>query len=270
MSKRTPRPVPQFSTPIIETHCHLDYLSADELEDELAAITAAGIDQIITIAVSPDNLSVVMGLVGRFEAVWGTQGIHPHEADHWHEDLRQTISDGARHPKIVGIGEIGLDYHYLHSSRDAQIKAFEEQLALAVELDLPVVIHTREADDDTRAVLANHAGMLRKKGVIHSFTSSLALAEYCLQEGFYLGFNGICTFKNADNVRSVIAATPIEKILLETDAPYLTPVPYRGRSNSPRYLPLVAEKVAEIKDLPVEELLHAARCNSKSLFFEVS
>jgi len=137
-------------------------------------------------------------------------------------------------------------------------------------LDLPVVIHTREADDDTRAVLANHAGMLRKKGVIHSFTSSLALAEYCLQEGFYLGFNGICTFKNADNVRSVIAATPPEKILLETDAPYLTPVPYRGRSNSPRYLPLVAEKVAEIKNLPVEELLHAARRNSKSLFFEVS
>ena len=270
MSKRTPRPVPQFSTPIIETHCHLDYLPADELEGELAAITSAGVDQIITIAVSPDNLSVVMDLVGRFEAVWGTQGIHPHEADHWHDGLRQTISDGARHPKIVGIGEIGLDYHYLHSSRDAQIKAFEEQLALAGELDLPVVIHTREADDDTRAVLANHAGMLRKKGVIHSFTSSLALAEYCLQEGFYLGFNGICTFKNADNVRSVIAATPLEQILLETDAPYLTPVPYRGRSNSPRYLPLVAEKVAEIKNLPVEELLRTARRNSKSLFFEVS
>ena len=270
MSKRTPRPVPRFSTPIIETHCHLDYLPADELEDELAAITAAGVDQIITIAVSPDNLSVVMDLVERFEAVCGTQGIHPHEADRWHDGLRQTICDGARHTKIVGIGEIGLDYHYLHSSRDAQIKAFEEQLALAGELDLPVVIHTREADDDTRAVLANHAGMLRKKGVIHSFTSSPALAEYCLQEGFYLGFNGICTFKNADNVRSVIAATPPEQILLETDAPYLTPVPYRGRSNSPRYLPLVAEKVAEIKDLPVEELLHAARRNSKSLFFEVS
>ncbi len=270
MSKRTPRPVPQFSTPIIETPCPLEYLQAPDRERERAAITAAGIDQIITIAVSPDNLSVVMDLVGRFEAVWGTQGIHPHEADHWHDALRQTISDGARHPKIVGIGEIGLDYHYLHSSRDAQIKAFEEQLALAGELDLPVVIHTREADDDTRAVLANHAGMLRKKGVIHSFTSSLALAEYCLQEGFYLGFNGICTFKNADNVRSVIAATPPEKILLETDAPYLTPVPYRGRSNSPRYLPLVAEKVAEIKNLPVEELLHTARRNSKSLFFEVS
>ena len=265
MSKRTPRPVPQFSTPIIETHCHLDYLPADELEGELAAITAAGVDQIITIAVSPDNLSVVMDLVGRFEAVWGTQGIHPHEADHWHGALRQTIGNGARHPKIVGTGEIGLDYHYLHSSRDAQIKAFEEQLALAGELDLPVVIHTREADDDTRAVLANHAGMLRKK-VIHSFTSSLALAEYCLQEGFTWGLTAFA-FKNADNVRSVIAATPPEKILLETSAHHLTG-PLQGSQQLATLPALVAEKVAS--GVPVEKLLHTARRNGKSLFFEVS
>ena len=116
-------------------------------------------------------------------------------------------------------------------------------------------------------MLENHAPYLRKKGVIHSFTSSQALADYCLSEGFYLGFNGICTFKNADNVRAVIDATPIDSLVLETDSPYLTPVPYRGRVNSPRFLPLIAEQIAEIKNMPVEALLKAARRNSMALFF---
>ena len=165
------------------------------------------------------------------------------------------------------MGEIGLDYHYNHADRASQLKAFEEQLSIASDLSLPVVIHTREADSDTRDILANHSRHLSRKGVIHSFTSSLELAEFCLAEGFMLGFNGITTFRNAENVREVVAATPIDRIVLETDAPYLTPVPYRGRPNAPCYLPFIAEKLADIKLVPVETLLTHARDNSHQLFF---
>ena len=140
-------------------------------------------------------------------------------------------------------------------------------MQIAADLALPVVIHTREADEDTRALLANFSGKLPAGGVIHSFTSSLALAQFCLNDGFLLGFNGIATFNNAANVREIIAHTPVQQLLLETDAPYLTPVPYRGRPNAPFYLPFVAEKVAEVKELPVEELLQITRENSLRLFF---
>ena len=267
MSKRTPKVVPLFHTPIIETHCHLDYLAQETMADELRAITDAGVDRIITIAVSPDNLATVLNLCDEHEYIWGTQGIHPHEAASWSPSVAQAVAAGSAHSKVVAIGEIGLDYYYEHASPQAQSAAFEAQLALAAERDLPVVIHTREADADTRAVLENHARHLRKKGVIHSFTSSQALADYCLSEGFHLGFNGICTFKNADNVRAIIDSTPIDSIVLETDAPYLTPVPYRGRVNSPRFLPLIAAQIAEIKNMPVETLLRAVRRNSMALFF---
>jgi TatD DNase family protein len=132
---------------------------------------------------------------------------------------------------------------------------------------MPVVIHTREADEDTRDILRAFSPLLRRKGVLHSFTSGLPLAEYCLSEGFMLGFNGIATFNRADNVREVICATPLEQILLETDAPYLTPVPYRGRPNAPFYLPLIAEKVAQVKQLEVEAMLQQVYRNSISAFF---
>ncbi len=165
------------------------------------------------------------------------------------------------------VGEIGLDYYYDHADRAVQRAVFERQLQIAVDLELPVVIHTREADDDTRSILGNFSPRLRRKGVIHSFTSSLALAEYCLGEGFMLGFNGIATFKAADNVREVIAATPPQQAVLETDAPYLTPVPYRGRPNAPFYLPFIAEQVASCMGMPVEALLGQAYANSHALFF---
>jgi TatD DNase family protein len=165
------------------------------------------------------------------------------------------------------VGEIGLDYYYNHADRAVQRSVFEQQLQIAVDTDMPIVVHTREADDDTRDILANFSGQLSGKGVIHSFTSSLALAEYCLGEGFSLGFNGITTFNAAENVREVVAATPLEQVLLETDAPYLTPVPYRGRPNAPYYLPFIAEKVAEVKGCKIEDLLAQAWHNSMQLFF---
>lgn len=267
MSQKSRRPIPRFNTPIVETHCHLDYLEQHDLASVLAAAEAAGVERIITIAVSADNLDVVREIAAGHPQIWCTQGIHPHEADSWSTAVAERIKEGSGDDRVVAIGEIGLDYYYQHADQRAQAEAFDAQLSLASELSLPVVIHTREADDDTRAILANHSNTLRGNGVIHSFTSSISLAEYCLEEGFLLGFNGITTFRNADNVRAVVEATPIEHILLETDAPYLTPVPYRGRPNAPCYLPFIAETLAEIKTVPVEALLGQVRDNSYRLFF---
>lgn len=267
MSKKKRREIPRFDTPIIETHCHLDYLDADALQSSLAKSHDVGVERIITIAVSPDNLDTVQALTQVSPTIWGTQGIHPHEAGSYCDGVEAQIKAGLAQPRILAVGEIGLDYYYDHADRAVQRQVFERQLQVAVDTDLPVVIHTRDADEDTRAILANFSGLLRRKGVIHSFTSGLPLAQWCLAEGFMLGFNGIATFNRADNVREVIAATPVEQALLETDAPYLTPVPYRGRPNAPYYLPFIAEQVASTMELAVEELLGQVYRNSLALFF---
>lgn len=267
MSKKSRREIPRFKHPIIESHCHLDYLNGDELSLTLGKARDVGIEKIVTIAVSPDNLQRVRRLTEADAAIYGTQGIHPHEANAYSDEVESEIKKHLELERIVAIGEIGLDYFYDHSDRSRQQEVFRAQLELAAQADMPIVVHTREADEDTRSILAEFSGRLLAGGVIHSFTSGLELAEYCLQEGFCLGFNGITTFKNAENVRDVVRITPVERILLETDAPYLTPVPYRGRPNAPCYLPFVAEKVAEIKQLDIEDLLSTVYRNTERLFF---
>lgn len=267
MGKKARPPIPQLSGKIIETHCHLDYLSGDELVSTLSRSRDVGVEKIITIAVSTDNQEVVREIADSDPDVWCTQGLHPHEAASWSSSFNQDLQSNATHPKVLAIGEIGLDYYYEHADPKIQIAAFEGQLAVAIEHKKPVVIHTREAEEDTKAVLSGVSSSLSRRGVIHSFTSSLDLAEFCLEEGFYLGFNGIATFKNAENVREVIRQTPIERILLETDAPYLTPVPYRGVPNAPFYLPFIAQTVANLKQVSVEELLSITYQNSLDCFF---
>lgn len=250
-----------------ETHCHLDYLKAQETSALVQAASESGVEKIITISVSPDNLDGVIDISRNFAQVYCSQGVHPHDAKEYSalvgEKIRANIE---RHPKVVAIGEIGLDYHYDKSPRDIQREVFEQQLQLSIDLDLPAIIHTRDADSDTQDILRNFAPKMKKKGVIHSFTSSLALAEFCLQEGFSIGFNGIITFKNAENVRDVLRATPKEKILFETDAPFLTPVPHRGKENGPHYLPFVAAKICEVKNLESGELYPLVFKNSLKLF----
>ena len=261
------RDIPVFDHPIIETHCHLDYLEGDALVDTIQAARDVNIQRIITIAVSPDNLDTVMNITQQHAMVWGTQGIHPHDADAYSDAVDQRIRENALADKIVAIGEIGLDYFYDHSDRAKQRNAFERQLQIAIDLDMPIVVHTREADEDMQAILQNFVGQMPKRGVIHSFTSGLDLAKYCLEQGFHLGFNGISTFKTAENVREVVDITPIDKILFETDAPYLTPVPYRGKPNEPKYLPFIAENISTVKSIPLDELLPKVWRNSMELFF---
>lgn len=261
--------IPTFETPIIETHCHLDYLQKQHhpIDEVVKAAQAVNIERIITIGVSPDNLDPVVKIAHEHDCVWGTQGVHPHDAKDYSPAVETQIRTNAVKPKMVAIGEIGLDYHYDHSDRKVQRQVFENQLQIAIDLDLPIVVHTREADEDTQAILKNFIPKMKKRGVIHSFTSGQALAEYCLSEGFCLGFNGISTFKPAENVREIIALTPIDQILLETDAPYLTPVPYRGQKNEPKYLPFIAQQVATVKRVDIEALLPTVRDNSLRVFW---
>ncbi|EAT12240.1 TatD family hydrolase [Bermanella marisrubri] len=269
MSKSKKRPIPVFDHPIIETHCHLDYLKEQSIEDTVATAAEKNIEKIITIAVSGDNLETVMDIATKqnLDRVYGTQGIHPHQAEDFNDDVEKQIRSNAQHERIRAIGEIGLDYFYDHCDREIQLNAFRKQLQIASEMDLPVVIHSREADEDTITVLKEFESTLKRRGVIHSFTSGPGLAQYAIEQGFYLGFNGICTFNKAENVRDIIRMTPLDNIILETDSPYLTPVPYRGKENAPCYIPFVAEKVAEVKGITVEELLPIAYQNSQALFF---
>lgn len=267
MSNKKRREIPRFNHPIIETHCHLDYLEAHELEQTLVDAGAVGVTRLITISVSSSNQKRVADLAQAHEAIYCTQGIHPHEASNYSSHVDDQIRRGCRAAKVVAIGEIGLDYYYMHAEKHVQHECFEAQLRLAAEYELPVVIHTRDAEEDTQNVLAAHLNELSHGGVLHSFSSKLPLAEFALDSGWYLGFNGMVTFKNADQVREAVRITPLDRLLLETDSPYLTPEPYRGRKNSPAYLPFIAERIAEIKDVSVVELLRHCQANSERLFF---
>lgn len=267
--KKKEKIIPKYTVGPIETHCHLDYLKNEELINTLEKCREYGVNKIVTIAVSPSNLKTVRELT-RNDIVFGTQGIHPHEAKEITLETYEEIRENLSSDKIVAVGEIGLDYYYEFSDPKIQKEAFEKQLQIAVDADLPVVIHTREADEDTKAILKNFSTSLKRKGVIHSFTSSIDLAEFCLGQGFHIGFNGIVTFKNAQNVRDVLKIVPLEKLLLETDSPYLTPAPFRGRENAPFYLPCVADFISGQKDIHPESLIEIANKNAKELFFKLN
>ncbi|KAA1171446.1 TatD family deoxyribonuclease [Marinobacter salinexigens] len=266
MSKKR-REIPVFDHPIIETHCHLDYLKDRPLEETLELSRGVNIEKVITIAVSPDNLASVRELTQAAPWIYGTQGIHPHDAESYSDEVDEEIRAHASDDKIVAIGEIGLDYFYDNADRNVQRQVFRHQLQIACDTDRPVVIHSRDADDDTIEILREFESTLSRRGVIHSFTSGPGLARYALDNGWCLGFNGITTFNKAENVRDIVRMTPIEQILLETDSPFLTPVPYRGRENAPFYLPFVAEKIAEVKSLDLEEVLEKTYNNSIRTFF---
>lgn len=265
MSRNKPAP-PVFKSPVYETHCHLDRLQQAPLPQLLKQAKEAGVQRILTIAVEPDDQQTVVELAETWPEVYATQGIHPHDAEGWNDAVEAGIRQRLQHEKVLAVGEIGLDYYYDHADRAVQRQVFARQLSLACEFQLPVVIHTREADADTRAILREHAGDLQRKGVIHSFTSSPELAAFCLDAGFMLGFNGIITFNKAENVRKVLRLTPPERLLSETDAPYLTPVPWRGHENAPHHLPWVLQRMAQELELEPETLAQHCWQNALRLF----
>ena len=248
----------------IETHTHLDYLKDISFRQEIEEAQKLGVERVITVAVSPENQQTVLDIANEFDGVYCTQGIHPHQAKEWNDNVEQIIITNIKTSKVVALGEIGLDYHYDKSPRTLQRQVFERQLQIAIESELPVVIHSREAEEDTMDIMKNYISKLRRKGVFHSFTSKKFLAEFALENDFYLGFNGIITFKNAHEVREIVEFTPSDKILIETDAPFLAPVPYRGRENRTSYLPVVGDTIVKIKG---EEIIDQIYRNSLDLFF---
>ena len=251
-------------TSFIDTHCHLDILESTP-EETIIEAKQAGVQRMVTIAVDEPSLDFVSSTVQEFPAVYGSAGLHPHDASKLTKSLFQKIRQLAKEQhKLIAIGEIGLDYHYMNSPAEIQQQAFRKQLQLAVELNLPVILHSREAETDTLNIMQEFP--VPSHGVAHSFTSSIEMARNLVEMGWYLGINGIVTFKNAEDLRKVVRWLPLDRLLLETDSPFLAPTPFRGKPNKPAHIPLIATFIAELREISLEELAQQTTANAQCLF----
>ena len=251
-------------TSFIDTHCHLDILESTP-EETIIEAKQAGVQRMVTIAVDEPSLDFVSSTVQEFPAVYGSVGFHPHDASKLTKSLLQKIRQLAEEQhKLIAIGEIGLDYHYMNSPAEIQQQAFRKQLQLAVELNLPVILHSREAETDTLNIMKEFP--VPSHGVAHSFTSSIEMARTLVEMGWYLGINGIVTFKNAEDLRKVVRWLPLDRLLLETDSPFLAPTPFRGKPNKPAHIPAIATFIAELREISLEELAQQTTANAQRLF----
>jgi TatD DNase family protein len=253
---------------LIDSHCHLDYFPEAELPGVLARAEAAGVGLLLTISTKLELFPKVLAIAERHNHVYCSVGVHPHEAGD-SETTVERLLELARHPKVVGIGETGLDYHYLHSPAERQRQSFLVHIAAARRSGLPLIVHSREADDDTARMLTEEMGKGAFRGLLHCFTASRALARQAIGQGFYISLSGIVTFKNADDLRRIAETVPPERLLIETDAPYLAPVPERGKRNEPSFLPHTAAAVAKLLNLTPDELERALAANFHALFTKV-
>ena len=249
---------------LIDTHCHLDFPDfAGELEAYVARAEAAGVGRMVTISTRVARFQTYAALAERFAAVWCSVGTHPHGA---HEELDVTAAqlvELSRHPRCVAIGEAGLDYHYDKSPREAQAQGFRNHIAAAQETGLPLVIHARDADNDTADMLEAAMARMHFKAVLHCYTGGAELARRALALGLYVSFSGILTFKKSEELRAVAASVPLDRLLVETDAPYLAPGKYRGKRNEPAYVVLTAAELARVKGVSPEEI---ARITTENFF----
>jgi TatD DNase family protein len=248
---------------LVDSHCHLNYLEAPQ--NAVARARASGVAMMVCIAVNADGIDQVLDLASRYEDVWATAGQHPEAAAApW--DWIEPYLD---HPRVLAVGETGLDYYQVTdaAARRRQQHCFAAQLELAVQRDLPVVVHTRSAEADTLALLRDFPGV---RGVLHCFTESWAMAEAALAEGFYISISGIVTFKNAANVRAVAERVPADRLLVETDSPWLAPEPHRGKANEPAYVCEVASRVAQLRGVPAAQLHASTGENFLRLFQRAS
>jgi TatD DNase family protein len=250
---------------MIDSHCHLDFEAfKNEREELVAAAHRAGVHTIINIGVDLESSSRSVALAERFDNIYATVGVHPHDADTLDEAGLRELEEMAGHSRVVAIGEIGLDYYRNLSPRRVQIEAYRRQLELAGRLNLPVVIHTRAAFDQSIAILAEYTSRL-PGGVFHCFPGDIEDAQKVLGLGFAIGVGGVITFGDTQMAR-VAAALPLESILLETDAPFVAPVPFRGKRNQPAYVAHVCRRLAELRDCPVTEVEKITDRNCRKLF----
>lgn len=252
----------------IDVHCHLDRLEGGA-EHALNLAKEAGVQRIITIGTEPGDLQTVIDLSEKFAPhVFCTIGVHPHDGVKYTAEVGEFLRANAAHPRVVAIGEIGLDYYYDQSPRDEQMMAFREQMQIAADTGLPVEIHTRDAEADTIQVLQDFNG--RVKGIIHCFTGTPELAKAALSFGYNISISGVVTFKNADSLRSTVKdIVPIDRLHVETDAPFLAPVPMRGKSNTSAYVLHTAQVVADLKGVSLQTLSEQTKKNAETLFFKL-
>ena len=255
---------------LVDSHCHLDFPDfADELNDVVGRARDAGIGRMVTIGTKLTKFDGVRAIAERFEDIYCTVGVHPHEAaDEGVSDPNRLV-DLADHPKVVGIGETGLDYYYEHSPREAQKTSFRAHIAAARETGLPLIVHTRDADDDTVDILADEMAKGSFSGLIHCFSTSQQVAEKSIKLGLYISVSGILTFNRADELRETVAGLPLDRLLVETDAPYLAPVPKRGKRNEPAFVVHTAATLAELKGVSVGEITDVTTENFFNLFKKV-
>ena len=254
-------------TMLVDSHCHLDF---PDFNDDLGAVmdraAAAGVGHMMTICTHISKFEQVKAVVEGYDNVFCTVGIHPHNVEKEEKITPERLIELAGHEKVVGFGETGLDYYYEHAPRDIQQAQFRAHIAAARQTGLPLIIHTRDADDDMAEILRDEAGKGAFPGLLHYFSSSRNLAETALELGLYISISGIVTFKNAEDLRDTVRDLPLDRLLVETDAPYLAPVPYRGKRNEPAFTADTAAKVAEIKGISASELAQVTTNNFFTLF----
>ena len=255
---------------LIDSHCHLNYdYSPKSLDDILREANEAGVSHLVTIGTDLPSITEIQAISQRYDSVFHTIGVHPHDVHTLAEDDIKQLRKAAQHPKCRAIGEIGLDYHYDHSPRDQQTHWLNRQLDLALELKVPLVIHSREGEDDLLLALKRYTSELAPgaiPGIIHCFSGTSEFGLKCIEMGFYISFSGILTFKKADEIRAAAESYPLEKLLVETDSPFLAPIPYRGKKCEPSMVTLTAHKLAEIKGVSIETVAEVTTQNAKRVF----
>jgi TatD DNase family protein len=253
---------------LVDTHCHLDFGRFDaDRADVVARAAAAGVTRIIIPALDLDNCAAILRLAQAYPGVYAAVGVHPNSTADWEDGWLTRLRALAAHPKVVAIGEIGLDYYWKESPPATQQRAFAAQLALAADLGLPVIVHNREASADVIPLLAQSPLAGRERaGVLHSFSADAATARAALDLNFYLGFTGPLTYKSAESLRTIAAAVPLDRLLVETDAPFLAPQAWRGQRNEPAYVVAVADRLAALHRLTSAEMATHTTRNAERLF----
>ena len=252
---------------LVDSHCHLDFdVFDDDREDMIARATEAGVGTLVTICTHLSKFEAVRAIAAANENIWCSVGIHPHQVSEEGIAPVERLIELAADPLVVGIGETGLDYYYDHSPRDDQRANFRAHIEAARETGLPVIVHTRDADDDTAAILVEQAGQGSYPGVLHCFSAGRGLAEAALDLGFYISLSGIVTFRNAEGLREIARDVPLDRLLVETDSPFLAPMPNRGKRNEPAFVVHTARMLAELKGVDEAALAGATTENFFRLF----
>ncbi len=252
---------------LVDSHCHLDFPDfEDDMDDIVARAGEAGVSHMLSICTHVTKFDPVLAVAEQYDNIFCTVGIHPHNAAKEPEVTAEHLIRMARNDKVIGFGETGLDFFYDKSPRDLQKSQFKVHIEAAREAGLPLVVHTRDADEDMAEILKEETGKGAFSGLLHCFSSSRDLAETALDLGLYLSISGIVTFNKADELREIVKEAPLDRLLVETDAPYLAPVPKRGKRNEPAFTRHTAEKIAEIKEISFEEVATATTDNFFNLF----